>query len=702
MERKYMAVAVLLLVLGVATPIMLNLFWSKSPASLQTPKIQTKTATTHSLLEFYPIGMNSFQSIEEVLRFVEERTSSKGYMGPPSYLVRGETQTVPATTSPVTPERTSQGPSTPSKTNVQVIGIDEPDIVKAYGNILAVASGSKVNIVSMREKKALSVIDLAESNVYGLYLQGDKLVIISVYYTASPVRIQGSMGPEVPISAGTANTSIYVYSLTTPAKPELLYSTYIYGMPMGSRLLNNTLYLVATLPLEVKLPVIDGQPLPPSSIAKIDPYANSYIVIVAMDIDTGKRTAFAFTSSPSTWMYMSRERLYLAVQRNIGEDSYRYFLNASLNYLPTEVKTNISSLISKGQYMQALTELQKYLATLSYEKAEEIVKQVMEQLKPMTDKTYFYVFGIDGLRLSSLGKFEVDGNVLDQFSMEEAGDSFIVATTISRWQVYAQMGRVIEIVYRPYNTTMEIEIQTDGQTKIQVIRFNETQVTPPPSTHLVVYPVRAGEPENALFIVDVKNLRIRSSLTGIAKGERIYSARLVGKTFYLVTYRQVDPLFAIDVSDPSKPRVIGYVKAPGFSEYLHPIDDKTLLGVGLTDDRKLKISLFDVSDPTNIKEKSTVTLDAWSNILSDHHAFTFDPSTGEVFIPIQSWKANSGGVLVLKIKGDSLEYVKLLEHNQALRTVYTETELYTVSTSQVRAYERQAYTLSAKIDLSTE
>ncbi|MEM4009096.1 MAG: beta-propeller domain-containing protein, partial [Thermofilum sp.] len=448
MESKYMALAVLLLVLGVATPIMLNLFWSTSPANLQTPKIQTKTATMHSLLEFYPIGANSFQSIEEVLRFVEERTSSKGYMGPPSYLVRGETQTIPATTAPATPEKTSQSPSTPSKTNVQVVGIDEPDIVKAYGDILAVASGSKVNIVSMREKRVVSVIDLAESNVYGLYLQGDKLVIISVYYTASSIRIQGSMGPEVPISAGTSNTSIYVYSLTTPAKPELLYSTYIYGMPMGSRLLNNTLYLVATLPLEVKLPVIDGQPLPPSSIAKIDPYANSYIVIVAMDIDTGKRTAFAFTSSPSTWMYMSRERLYLAVQRNIGEDSYRYFLNASLNYLPTEVKANISSLISMGQYMQALSELQKYLAALSYEKAEEIVKQVMEQLKPMTDKTYFYVFGIDGLRVSSLGKFEVDGNVLDQFSMEEVGDSFIVATTISRWQVYAQMGRVIEIVYR--------------------------------------------------------------------------------------------------------------------------------------------------------------------------------------------------------------------------------------------------------------
>ncbi|WP_287911939.1 beta-propeller domain-containing protein, partial [Thermofilum sp.] len=199
MERKYMALAVLLLVLGVATPIMLNLFWSTSPASLQTPKIQTKTATTYSLLEFYPIGMNSFQSIEEVLRFVEERTSSKGYMGPPSYLVRGETQTIPATTSPTTPGATPQSPSTPSKTNVQVVGIDEPDIVKVYGDILSVASGSKVNIISMREKKAVSVIDLAESNVYGLYLQGDKLVIISVYYTASPIRIQGSMGPEVPI-----------------------------------------------------------------------------------------------------------------------------------------------------------------------------------------------------------------------------------------------------------------------------------------------------------------------------------------------------------------------------------------------------------------------------------------------------------------------------------------------------------------------
>jgi inhibitor of cysteine peptidase len=699
MERKYMALAVMLLVLGVAAPIILNLFWSTSPANLQSPKIQPKTATTQSLLEFYPIGANSFQSIEEILRFVEERTSSKGYMGPPYYLVRGETQTIPATTATATPEGAPQSPSTPSKTNVQVVGVDEPDIVKAEDGILAVASGSKVNVVGMREKRVVSVIDLAEGNIYGIYLQGDRLVVISVYYTASPIRIQGSMGPEVPISAGISNTSICVYSLSTPVKPELLYSTYIYGMPMGSRLLNNKIYLVATLPLEVKLPVIDGQPLPPSSIAKIDPYANSYIVIVAMDIDTGKRTAFAFTSSPSTWIYMSRERLYLAVQRNIGEDSYIYFLNASLNYLPTEVKANISSLISKGQYVQALSELQKYLATLSYEKAEEIVKKVMQQLRPMTDKTYFYVFSIDGLRVASLGRFEVDGGVLDQFSMEEMGDNFIVATTISRWQVYAQMGRVVGIVYRPYNTTMKIEIQTDGKTTIQIVKFNETPITPVPSTHLVVYPVRVEEPENNLYIVDVQNLRIKGSLTGLAKGERIYSARLVGKTFYLVTYRQVDPLFAIDVSDPSKPRVLGYVKAPGFSEYIHPIDDKTLLGVGLADDRKLKITLFDVSDPTNIKETSTVTLDAWSNILSDHHAFTFDPATREVFVPIQSWKASSGGILVLKISGDSLEFVKLLEHTRAIRTVYTQTELYTVSTGQVRAYNRQGYTLTAKIDM---
>lgn len=125
-----------------------------------------------------------------------------------------------------------------------------------------------------------------------------------------------------------------------------------------------------------------------------------------------------------------------------------------------------------------------------------------------------------------------------------------------------------------------------------------------------------------MFIVDLTSLEVIGSLRNLARGERIYSARLIGNVFFLVTFRQVDPLFAIDISDPENPQVLGYLKIPGFSEYLHPLPGNKLLGIGL-EDRSLKISLFNVTDPTNMSEIAKVLVySAWSQALQDHHAVT--------------------------------------------------------------------------------
>jgi len=112
---------------------------------------------------------------------------------------------------------------------------------------------------------------------------------------------------------------------------------------------------------------------------------------------------------------------------------------------------------------------------------------------------------------------------------------------------------------------------------------------------------------NTLYILD-ENLKELSRIEGLAEEERVYSARFMGNTGYFVTFRQTDPLFSVDLSDPSNPKILGELKIPGFSEYLHPYGEGQLLGIGMDVDESgtvtngVKISMFDISDPTDVKE----------------------------------------------------------------------------------------------------
>ena len=113
--------------------------------------------------------------------------------------------------------------------------------------------------------------------------------------------------------------------------------------------------------------------------------------------------------------------------------------------------------------------------------------------------------------------------------------------------------------------------------------------------------------ENALYIFD-KDLKVKGKIEGLAKGEHIKSARFMGDMAYFVTFRQTDPLFSVDVSDPANPKILGYLKIPGFSEYLHPFGNGLLFGLGQDADEKvggtkgLKLSMFDISNPADVKE----------------------------------------------------------------------------------------------------
>jgi uncharacterized secreted protein with C-terminal beta-propeller domain len=203
------------------------------------------------------------------------------------------------------------------------------------------------------------------------------------------------------------------------------------------------------------------------------------------------------------------------------------------------------------------------------------------------DKSSIYRIQIDGDQIEYVTKGEVPGMVLNQFSMDEYDGYFRVATT----------------TYEP------------------------TQ-------------------RNNVYVLNMA-LNITGSLENLAPGESIHSARFMGERGYLVTFKKTDPLFVIDLKDPTNPQVLGELKITGYSDYLHPYDETHLIGIGKETVEAeegdfawyqgIKIALFDVSDVSNPVEISKYEIGdrgTDSPVLSDHKAFLFDKSRNLLVIPV--------------------------------------------------------------------
>ena len=218
-----------------------------------------------------------------------------------------------------------------------------------------------------------------------------------------------------------------------------------------------------------------------------------------------------------------------------------------------------------------------------------------------TQNTVVHKFALDEGRVLYQGNGEVPGRILNQFSMDEKDGFFRIATTISG--------------------------------------YSNNQDT---ST-------------NNLYVLD-DDLDIIGKLEGVAPGESIYSVRFIGDRGYMVTFRHIDPLFVIDLSDPRNPRVLGKLKIPGYSDYLHPYDETHLIGIGKEVDASIdadkvhtegaiyytaiqgvKLAIFDVSDvehPIELHKEVIGDRGTESLATSDHKAFLFDRNKNLLVIPI--------------------------------------------------------------------
>ena len=219
-----------------------------------------------------------------------------------------------------------------------------------------------------------------------------------------------------------------------------------------------------------------------------------------------------------------------------------------------------------------------------------------------------------------------------------------------------------------------------------------------------------GNMSNSLFVLDDK-LKMVGKVEDLAKGEQIYSARFMGDTGYFVTYRQMDPLFSVDLSDPTDPKILGELKITGFSEYLHFYGEDRLLGIGWETDPDtgerlgLKLSMFDISNPAKVKEIDKMVLknvdfcqamDNYRSILIDpgenilgfgmgvydtqnyelqgyYGVFTYDPEEGFQKLLYQSmskWMDSSGDELA------------------GVRGLYIGDTFYMCGSSGISAYDR--------------
>ncbi|WP_033126154.1 MULTISPECIES: beta-propeller domain-containing protein [Eubacteriales] len=208
--------------------------------------------------------------------------------------------------------------------------------------------------------------------------------------------------------------------------------------------------------------------------------------------------------------------------------------------------------------------------------------------------------------------------------------------------------------------------------------------------------VTTDESANGLYILD-PDLKEIGRLDNLAKGEQVYSARLMGDTGYFVTFRNTDPLFSADLSDPENPQILGELKIPGFSEYLHPYGEGRLLGIGMDADEEtgatggVKLSMFNVSDPADVKEEHTLILENVysADVLYDYRAALID--TDRNIIGFSAYKGAQEKYYLFSYDPDK-GFTCLLEEQvngssqRAGRGLYIENVLYVVKGNIIESY----------------
>lgn len=509
-----------------------------------------------------------------------------------------------------------------SKTNVQVEGVDEADIVKTDGNFIYYLTNSALTITDVNSVKLVSKVefDNKEFEPQEIFLKDNKIVIIGI--TSHETEEKNIANTECYYPTNETYTVAKIYNIDDRENPKLERTVEIEGYYLSSRMIGDNVYLIsnkyiyAYLCKDYKQSQLDEEEFKPQYI----------------DTATGEEI------------------------KSIGFDCIYYipefedtnYLNIAAFNITNNEPANITSYLGGGsQVYSSATNLYITRTKYNYDDGSEI-------------NTEIYKFNLKDATCTFSKTGKVPGSVLNQFSMDEKDGYFRIATTDS--------------------TSWSSESNT-----------------------------------NNLYVLN-ENLEIVGKVEGLAPGERIYSVRFMGNRAYMVTFVQTDPLFVIDLSDPTNPTVLGELKIPGYSKYLHPYDETHLIGFGentkvvnygygdqvVTDG--MKIALFDVTDPNNPTEMYSVNIGeegTYSELLNNHKALLFSKEKNIIAFPIsitgEDYEVTFQGAIVYGLSLDKgfeekgritnieTDINKYYPRNSIQRIIYINDTLYTLSRNLIKA-----------------
>ncbi|MFA5031020.1 MAG: beta-propeller domain-containing protein [Patescibacteria group bacterium] len=602
-----------------------------------------------------------------------------------------------------------------SKTNVQVEGVDEGDIVKTDGSYIYTVVGTTVEIVKVGSDNSLSIESTIAIDGYpqNMYINGSRLVVYGTdtSYSTEPYY-------DLLPRSNSSFTFVKIFDVSDHAKPEKIRDLRFEGNYVDSRMIGDYIYMVTSnptyqimtnpIPLMVEDGTVKSFDMSTGGVYYLDgSYDNySFTRVNAIPVlnDNEDVSAQVYLLSSTEQMYVSETAMYLTYTKYVSEqqiqlEALRSVVEPKLSAADKQkikdiqdAPAHVLSYYDKQQKMYQVFAI--YVEQLSASEQTKIeadieayVTKKYKDISKELEKTVIQKVQISGSKLTLGATGEVTGHVLNQFSMDESGGYFRIATTkSSTWSQFAQ--------------------ETDSYNNLYILDGDLKQV---------------GKAED------------------LAKGEQIYSVRFMQNRAYIVTFKQTDPLFVLDVSNPQSPKVLGELKVPGFSSYLHPYDDTTLIGFGKEADENgrtkgLKISLFNVADPANLKETATYTIgDAGSDSIAlyDHKAFLFSKEKNLLVIPATVYESTDGsyygsvtsnGAMVFNITPTSIELRKTISHvdttkndakvydsymgytyydSSVKRSLYIGKNLYTISDQFIKVNDLETLTEQQSLALTS-
>lgn len=533
----------------------------------------------------------------------------------------------------VVSSKDSSSKKSSSKTNSQVDGVYESDIVVNTDKLIARETEGKLVLLKVENGNFEKIFEKEIGKTRNqLFLSNENLVVINEELNSKVINPEDSsskFAKKLLRFEGQSIVKVYDIDLDKKDKNEMVKLKHSFGFTgefLNTRLIGNRLYLLTSERLDHFGSSKKEYPLPSyenkltKEVFNTDykdisylpkaPQAN-FLNFASLDIKSGN-VNFETVIADYGNLYMSKNAMYIA---------YPYF-----------------------SYMTGARD--KAFVPRFFMNETAIVK-----------------FDIEDGKFNYKASALINGRILNQFSMDEYKGNFRIATTSTN------------------ESTKDINANTS----------------------------------NNVFIYD-ENLKKISSVEGLAKGERIYSSRFNGDFIYLVTFKEVDPLFVIDAKDAKNPKVLGELKIPGFSSYMHMIGNDFILGFGKQIDEKdpnsenngIKLSLFDVRDKKNPKELKSEVIGktgSYTPLEYEHRSLMFleDEKTFAFPVNISSKTPHSidttgfyvyditednfkyrGSILSEKDKNHNINYLSNID-----RVVYIDGYLYAVSKNSIVSHKKE-------------